>query len=92
MSRKVYVNVTTRLIIHADEGTDIENVLENMDYSFTSNNSNANIEETEITDWEITNPNSHQTSWIAGIQCSSPNNDGAGYCYPSIKTHTILSV
>jgi len=54
MSRKVYVNVTTRLIIHADEGTDIENVLENMDYSFTSNNSNANIEETEITDWEIT--------------------------------------
>jgi len=21
-----------------------------------------------------------------------PDNDGAGYCYPSIKTHTILSV
>jgi len=54
MPRKVYVNVTTRLIIRADEGVSINEVLENMGYSFTSNNDGADIEDTEITDWEIT--------------------------------------
>ena len=52
--RKVYVNVSVRLIIRADEGQDINNVLENMDYSFTSQSDGADIEETEIKDWEIT--------------------------------------
>ena len=51
--RKVYVNVTTRLIIRANDDVDINEVLENMDYDFTSTNEGADIEDTEITDWEI---------------------------------------
>lgn len=55
MERKVYVNVTTRLIISVDEGQDVEEVLQNMDYNFTASDSDdATIEDTEITEWEIT--------------------------------------
>jgi len=54
MARKVYVNVTVRLIIRADEGQSIDEVLENMDYNFTASESDdADIEDTEITDWEL---------------------------------------
>jgi hypothetical protein len=54
MDRKVYVNVTTRLIIRASEGQDIAQVLANMDYSFIASGfDNADVEETEIIDWEI---------------------------------------
>ena len=54
--RKVYVDVKVRLIIRADEGVDIEDVLSNMDYSFTASpEDNADIEDTEIQDWEVTN-------------------------------------
>ena len=53
MDRKVYVNVTTKLIFRVDEGQSIYEVLENMDYSFTSDSENAEILETEILDWEI---------------------------------------
>ena len=54
MSRKVYVTVTTRLIIRADEGVDIDEVIQEMDYDFTSQTEGADIEDTEITDYEIT--------------------------------------
>ena len=53
MDRKVYVNLTTRLIFRVDEGQSIYEVLENMDYSFTSDSDNADILETEILDWEV---------------------------------------
>ena len=54
MARKIYVNVTVRLIIRADEDQNIDEVLENMDYKFTASESdNADIEDTEITDWEL---------------------------------------
>jgi len=54
MARKIYVNVTVRLIIRADEAQNIDEVLENMDYNFTASESdNADIEDTEITDWEL---------------------------------------
>lgn len=52
--RKVYVNVTTRLIIRADEGVSIEEVIHEMDYNFTSQTEGANIEDTEIQNYEIT--------------------------------------
>ena len=51
--RKVYVNITTRLIIRADDDQPIDEVLENMDYNFTSTNDKAEIEDTEIVDWEV---------------------------------------
>ena len=53
MDRKVYVNVTTRLIFRVDEGSSVTEVLENMDCSFTSDSDNADILETEILDWEV---------------------------------------
>lgn len=54
MERKSYVKVTVRLIIRADEEQDIEEVLQNMDYNFTASTSDdADIESTEITDWEV---------------------------------------
>ena len=53
MDRKVYVNVTTKLIFRVDEGQSIYEVLENMDYSFKSDSDNAEILETEILDWEV---------------------------------------
>lgn len=52
--RKVYVSVTARLIIRVDEGVDITEVLSEMDYDFTSQTDGANIEDTEIQDWEVT--------------------------------------
>ena len=54
MSRKVYINVVTRLIINADDGVEIDEVMENMDYDFTSNSDGADVEDTEIRDWNIT--------------------------------------
>lgn len=53
MARKAYVDVTVRLIIRAEEGQDIDEVLTNMDYNFTSNSDDAEIEDTEITEWDV---------------------------------------
>lgn len=54
MSRKVYVDVTVCLIINADDDQNVNEVLENMDYSFTaSNDDDADIVETEIIGWDI---------------------------------------
>jgi len=54
MSRKVYVRVITRLIIDMDEGIEVDEVLENMDYDFTSSTDGAEIVDTEIMEWEVT--------------------------------------
>jgi hypothetical protein len=52
--RKDYVTVTARLVIRVDDdNVKTTEVLENMDYSFASTNRGAEIEETEIRDWEI---------------------------------------
>ena len=51
--RKVYVEVTSRLIIDMDDGTEVTEVLENMDYNFTSQTDSADIVDTEIRDWEV---------------------------------------
>ena len=51
--KKSYVDVTVRLIIRYDEDQNIEDVLENMDYDFTAL-SGADIEDMEITSWQIT--------------------------------------
>ena len=54
MARKIYVTVTTRLIINADDDKNISDVLSEMDYDFTSNTDGADIEDTEILNWEVT--------------------------------------
>lgn len=53
--RTVHVKVVVDLTIKANEGQDIEEVLQEMDYNFdASPDTNADIENTEIVDWEVT--------------------------------------
>lgn len=54
MSRKIYIDVTTRLIVRADDGVSVDEVISDMDYNFTSRTDGANIEETEIKGHEVT--------------------------------------
>lgn len=51
--RKVYVKVETRLIVRLDDGVDINDVIDEMNYSFVSQTDGADIEDTEITNWEV---------------------------------------
>ena len=51
--RKIYVEVTCRVIINAEEGVPVEDILSDMDYEFKSNTEGADIVDTEITNWKI---------------------------------------
>ncbi len=53
MSRKVYVEVTTRLIIDMEEGIEVSEIIGEMDYHFLSNTDNAEIVDSEIRDYEV---------------------------------------
>lgn len=54
MSRKVYVEVKTRLIIETDdEGIDVSEVVSEMEYDFASTTSGARIIDTEIQDYDV---------------------------------------
>lgn len=52
--KKVYAEVKVKILIRADEDASIEDVLNEMDYTFKDQTGKANIEDTEILDWEIT--------------------------------------
>jgi hypothetical protein len=57
MSRKVYVEVKVRLIVRMDDdenAPEVGDVISEMDYGFTSQTEGADIEETEITDYLVT--------------------------------------
>lgn len=54
MSRKVYVTITARIIINMNEGVEVSEVIDDMNYSFDSNTVGADIFEEEIIDFEIT--------------------------------------
>jgi len=51
--RKVYVNVTIKLIINVDEDIEIQEVLDNMFCKFEDTTTKAEIEDSEIIDYEI---------------------------------------
>ena len=53
MARKVYVNVTTRIIIDMDDDMEVSEVIENMDYHFQYYTLSAEIVSTEIIDHEV---------------------------------------
>lgn len=53
MSRKVYVVVTTRLIVEMEEGIEMGEVIQEMDYNFTSQTEGVDIVDTEIRDYNI---------------------------------------
>ena len=54
--RKVHVNIVVKAVIRADEGVSISEVINEMDYSLKSNTDGADIEDTEIRDYEVTDP------------------------------------
>lgn len=55
MARKTYIEVKVRLIIRADEDfVDMGQIIDEMDYDFSSNTEGADIEDTEIMDYEVT--------------------------------------
>jgi len=51
--RKVYVNVVVKLIVLADDDVDISDVISDMFYSFDSDTEDADIDDSEITSYEI---------------------------------------
>ena len=52
--RKVYVTVTTRLIINMDDGEEVDDVISEMDYDFVSQTEGADIHDSCIRDYEVT--------------------------------------
>ena len=51
--RKVYLVVTTRLIIRLDDDANLKEVLENLDWDYKDTTGKATIEDQEIRDWEV---------------------------------------
>ncbi len=51
--RKVVVTVTTRLVINMEEGIELQEVINEMDYDFISQTVGASIVDTEIQDYDI---------------------------------------
>lgn len=53
MTRKAYVEVKVRLILNMDDGIEVEDVISEMDYSFTSQTTGVDILDTEIRDHQV---------------------------------------
>ena len=51
--RKVYVEIKVKLIIRADEDVDVQGVLDDMDYNFSSTSEGADIEDSEVMEYDI---------------------------------------
>ena len=51
--RKVIVEVKVKLVVNVDEGYAIGHILDEMDYSFTDTTTRADIQDTEILDYEV---------------------------------------
>ncbi len=54
MARKVYVEVKVQLIIDMDEGVEVSEVINEMVYNFDSETENADIVDSEILGYEVT--------------------------------------
>lgn len=54
MARKVTVEVKVKLTINMDEGIEVSDVINELDYDFTSSTDGADVEDTEILDHEVT--------------------------------------
>lgn len=53
MSRKVYVEVKVKLIINMNEGIEVDEVINEMDYNFNSNTLGADMYDYSIEDYEV---------------------------------------
>ena len=53
--RKVYIILQVKLVMRVDEGTEIEDVVNELDYTFNDTTGNATVEDSTIADYTITN-------------------------------------
>jgi hypothetical protein len=51
--RKVEVKVTVKLQIRIDDDVSVGDIMDEMDYSFVDTTESANVEDTEITNFEV---------------------------------------
>lgn len=54
MARKVIVEVKVKLTINMDEGIEVSDVINELEYDFTSTVDGADVEDTEILDHDVT--------------------------------------
>ena len=54
MERKVYIDVTVKLILNIEEGEKISDVMGEMEHNFEIQNENVDIVDSEITLWTVT--------------------------------------
>jgi len=52
--RKVYIEVQFRIIVEADEGVEICDVMDDLDYTLYSLTDGASVIDTQMRDYEIT--------------------------------------
>lgn len=52
--RKVYVTLTVNLILNMDEGLEVGDVVDNLDYSFVSPTEGADVHDMTIADYKVT--------------------------------------
>ena len=54
MDRKIYINVKAKMILRANEGVDLREIMDNLSLQGISDTSNFDIEDTTIEDVEAT--------------------------------------
>jgi len=52
--RTVYVEAKVRLVIQQDDAVETSDVMDELDYNFASQTEGADIVDTDILEWEIT--------------------------------------
>jgi len=53
MSSKVTVNVTVKLLVTLDDEASIQNVIDEMEYSFLDTTGTADIVDTKVSDFDV---------------------------------------
>jgi len=54
MSRKVYIKVKVNLILNINDGVEVGDIVNELEYLFKDTTGSADIVDTEILDWEVT--------------------------------------
>lgn len=53
MSCKIIVDLTVRIVLDADSGVDVSNIIDELEYSFTDTTGTANVVDTTIENHEV---------------------------------------
>ena len=51
--RKIEVNLTVRMIVSVDEGVEIDQIINELEYDFNDTTTQATVEDTEIIGYDI---------------------------------------